>query len=313
VTALALDAPRSFVAQDSRGWFPASFRPPPVAWRIECRWTLDGGPPSTYAGVPSSAAQRQEAAVAEQEVTLGRMTRREFREALERGWFRTAIVATGSIEQHLEHLAMDYDISAATWVAEQAARRLHPQVVVAAPVSVGISEHHMLHKGTLTAKPGSWLAVVFDAVESLVRHGVRNVLILNGHGGNEAPVYGILRQWQLYFQLRDPEANVQFHSYWNLSRAEAEQISLTGVPGHATEYETSMALALFPEKVRHDALRDQEEKLPLEGTAEKGARLAELAVTKTVAFLEEMIAGGHRDTMQHLLSRELNPLEREGG
>ncbi|MGH9174210.1 MAG: creatininase family protein, partial [Vicinamibacterales bacterium] len=175
--------------------------------------------------------------MADQEVLLGRMTRREFREAIGRGWFETAIVATGSIEQHLEHLAMDYDISAASWVAEQAARRLHPRVVVAVPVSVGISEHHMLHPGTLTAKPGSWLAVLFDAVESLIRHGVRNVLILNGHGGNEAPVYGILRQWQLYFQLRDPEANVQFHSYWNLSRAEAEQISLTGVPGHATEYE----------------------------------------------------------------------------
>jgi hypothetical protein len=156
--------------------------------------------------------QRREAIVADQEVLLGRMTRREFREALERGWFRTAIVATGSIEQHLEHLAMDYDISAASWVAEQAARRLYPQVVVAVPVSVGISEHHMLHPGTLTAKPGSWLAVVFDAVESLVRHGVRNVLILNGHGGNEAPVEGILRQWQIYFHLQHPEASVEFHS-----------------------------------------------------------------------------------------------------
>ncbi|MGH2418770.1 MAG: hypothetical protein ACRDFY_10590, partial [Candidatus Limnocylindria bacterium] len=85
------------------------------------------------------------------------------------------------------------------------------------------------------------------------------------------------------------------------------------VPGHATEYETSMALALFPEKVRHDALGDQEEKLPLEGTAEKGAQLAELAVAKTVEYLEAMMAGEHRETMQHLLSRELNPLDRPGG
>ena len=41
--------------------------------------------------------------MAEREVLLGRLTRREFREALERGWFQMAIVATGSIEQHLEH------------------------------------------------------------------------------------------------------------------------------------------------------------------------------------------------------------------
>ena len=195
-------------------------------------------------------------AVAGQEVMIGRMTRREFREGLKQGSFGTAIIATGSIEQHLEHLAMDYDICASSWVAEQAALRLYPQVAVAVPVNFGISEHHMLHPGTLTAKPGSWLSAIFDAVDSLMRHGVKNVLILNGHGGNEAPVAGILPQWQLYFRSRDPESNLQFHSYWNLSRDEAEKISLTGVPGHATEYETSMALALFPEKVRHDAMHD---------------------------------------------------------
>lgn len=251
--------------------------------------------------------------MSEREVMLGRMTRREFREALGEGWFRAAIVATGSVEQHLEHLAMDYDISAAGWVAEQAAQRLYPQVAVAVPIAIGISEHHMMHKGTLTAKPGSWLGAVFDAVESLTRHGVRNVLILNGHGGNEAPVYGILRQWQLYFRSRDPGINVQFHSYWNLSRTEAEEISLTGVPGHATEYETSMALALFPEKVRHAAMLNQEEKLPLEATAEKGARLAELAVARTVEYLEGMLAGQHREEMQHQMSWQLNPLDARDG
>lgn len=241
--------------------------------------------------------------MAEREVMIGRMTRREFREALAGGSFRTAIVATGSIEQHLEHLAMDYDISAASWVAEQAALRLYPQVAVAVPVNFGISEHHMLHPGTLTAKPGSWLGAIFDAVDSLMRHGVQNVLILNGHGGNEAPVEGILRQWQMYLAARDPGANLQFHSYWNLSRAEAEQISLSGVPGHATEYETSMALALFPEKVRHEAMHDQADKLPLEATAEKGEQLAELAVAKTVEFLEGMIAGRNRDDVAGSLYR----------
>ena len=118
---------------------------------------------------------------------------------------------------------------------------------------------------------------------------------------------------QLYFQSIDPELNVQFHSYWNLSRAKAEQISLTGGPGHATEYETSMALALFPDKVRHDAMHDQEEKLPLQATAAKGVQLAELAVAGTVGFLEGMIAGEHREVMEHLMSSQLNPLEQRGG
>ena len=158
-----------------------------------------------------------------QHVFMGDLTRREFREALAEGKFQTAIIPTGSIEQHLEHLAMEHDIRMATHVAEQTARQLYPQVIVTLPIRAGISEHHMRHQGTVSAKPGPWLSVVFDAVESLIRHGVKNVLILNGHGGNEAPMGGIIGQWHLYFAAEAPDASVQFHSYWDLSRPEAEK------------------------------------------------------------------------------------------
>lgn len=231
----------------------------------------------------------------EHEVMLSKMTRREFREAIEAGKFQSCIIPTGAVEQHLEHLAMEHDIRSSTWIAQEAAERLYPQVVVAIPMDLGISEHHMMHKGTLSAKPGSWLAVLFDAIESMVRHGCKNILVLNGHGGNEAPVYGMLRQWQLYFQSQHPQVNLQFHSYWNLSRVKAEQVCRTGVPGHAQEYETSIALALFPENVRHDAMQDQEDKRPLEATAEKGRQLAESAIQKTVEYIQEMIEGRHRE------------------
>ncbi len=229
------------------------------------------------------------------EVEVGKLTRREFRELMEAGHFQACIIPTGAVEQHLEHLAMEHDIRSACSVAEEAALRLYPKVVVAAPIRFGISEHHMMHKGTLTAKPGSWLAALFDGIESMVRAGCRNVLVLNGHGGNEAPVYGNLGQWQLYFHSVYGDVNVQFHSYWNLSRTEAEKIVETDVPGHAQEYETSIALALFPENVRLDAMRDQEDKTPLKGSAEKGHKLFEVAVQKTAEYVEGMMAGKHRE------------------
>ena len=242
----------------------------------------------------------------DQKVMLDQLTRREFREALEEGQFQAAIIPTGSNEQHLEHLSMEHDIRSSTYVAREAAARLYPQVIVTVPMAVGISEHHMPHKGTITAKPGSWMAVLFDAVESLVRHGIKNVLILNGHGGNEAPMAGILRQWQLYFQSIDPEICVQFHSYWNLSREIAEQHCKGRVPGHAQEYETAFALAIFPENVRHDTMQEQEDKQPLEATAEQGRMLAEAAVTKTVEFVQEMLQGEHREHQPHLFSSQLD-------
>ncbi|MDP6775449.1 MAG: creatininase family protein [Candidatus Latescibacteria bacterium] len=239
------------------------------------------------------------------EVMLSSLTRREAREAFAAGKFRAAIVPTGSNEQHLEHLAMEFDIAAATHVAREAALRLYPQAIVNVPMAVGISEHHMKHKGTVTAKPGSWLTLLFDAVESLVRHGIRNVLILNGHGGNEGPVYGILRQWQLFFQSADPEVNVQFHSYWNLSREIAEQHCETRVPGHAGEYETAMALAVFPEFVRHDAWQEQNETTPIQATAEQGKILIEAAISKTAEFVQGMLDGENRDMQPSLFSYEM--------
>lgn len=245
--------------------------------------------------------------MADNEVRIEKLTRREFREAAEAGRFRSCIIPTGAIEQHLEHLAMEHDIRSACCIAEETARRLYPQVIVATPLNFGISEHHMIHKGTLSAKPGAWLSGLFDSVESMVRHGCRNILILNGHGGNEAPVYGMLRQWQLYFQSQHPDVNVQFHSYWNLSRVEAEAICETGVPGHAQEYETSMALHLFPENVRLDAMQDQEDQLPLKADAEKGRQLFEVAVRNMTEYMQGMIDGGNREIRSHMMSWQLDP------
>lgn len=116
---------------------------------------------------------------------------------------------------------------------------------------------------------------------------------------------GILRQWQLYFGATAPEVNVQFHSYWNLSREIAEQHCSERVPGHAQEYETSMALHLFPENVRQDAVQDQEDKGALKATTEKGRIFVEAAVSKTAEYLMEMIEGGHRDVQPHIYSKDL--------
>ena len=230
------------------------------------------------------------------QVLLAKLTRREFREALERGEFQTAIIPVGSNEQHLEHLAMEHDTASATHVAVEAAKRLYPKVIVNVPMAVGISEHHMVHKGTVTAKPGSWLAVLFDAVESLVRHGVKNVIVLNGHGGNVAPLKGIFDQWRLFFKMDRPDVNLQWVSYWNLMSKELaeENLKTKRYPGHAQEFETAFALALWPENVRHDAMQDQQDKEPLEATAEAGAALVEDAIVQTTAFTQAFIDGEHR-------------------
>src|SRR5579862_4105545 len=121
-------------------------------------------------------------------VLLWESTRKEFREALEGGVLKAMIVPTGSTEQHNEHLAMINDTASVTVVAQQAALLLYPQVMVATPVPVGISPHWMDRKGTLTLKKETFLAVVYEICESLKTHGVKTILVLNGHGGNVTPL-----------------------------------------------------------------------------------------------------------------------------
>ena len=227
------------------------------------------------------------------EFRLQKFTRREFRHAREAGKFDVAVVATGSIEQHLEHLAFEQDIASSTRVAEMAAERLYPQVVLAVPINVGIAEHHMHAVGTLTVKPSTWLAVVFDTVETLMRHGIRKVLILNGHGGNRRPIYGIMSQWQMYFKREHGDIDLRFHNYWDVLTHEIVNSiqSKPGYPSHAREFETSMAMHLFPENVRVEDIPHSEDEGAASATADKGRQLSEKTVEGVVELLEGMIAG----------------------
>jgi creatinine amidohydrolase len=127
--------------------------------------------------------------MADDRVFIGDFTRKEFRERMEGGLIKAAIVPVSSTEQHQEHLHMGHDHFHANYMAEQIAKRMLPSVVVATPINIGVSEHHMeVGPGTLTVRPEIFCEFVFDVCDSLVRTGITNVLILNGHGGNVKPM-----------------------------------------------------------------------------------------------------------------------------
>jgi creatinine amidohydrolase len=184
-------------------------------------------------------------------VLLWESTRREFREALEGGALKAVIVPAGSTEQHNEHLAMIHDTASATLVAQQAALLVYPQAMVATPVAVGISPHWMDRKGTLSLRKETFLAVVFDICESLKTHGVTRILILNGHGGNAAPLSEAAPEFR-----RKLGINVQAHNYWEAYTPEIikKYMESNKAPAHAAEFETSFALAAFPARVHWEGV-----------------------------------------------------------
>src|SRR5215471_17009475 len=227
------------------------------------------------------------------EVLQRKLTRREFRERMRSGELKGCIVPVGAIEQHLEHLAMEHDWRSVCQVAVAVAERLRPNVLVAEGVMAGISEHHMRHPGTLSLKPGTFLAVLADLIDSVVRAGFRNVLVLNGHGGNVGPIKGSWKQHLLLSQV-----NLHFLSYWDvLNEADAKELLKGGhqlpddLPGHAQEFETAFALAAFPENVRTKIWTVQPDKKPSLATAKQGEEFIKRIVEKVAVYLQEMIEG----------------------
>ena len=233
---------------------------------------------------------------AQAEVLLRKHTRREFRNRMSSGELQACIIPVAAIEQHLEHLAMEHDWRSVCHVAVAVAEKLRPRVVVAEGLMAGVSEHHMNHPGTLSLSPGSFLAAVPDLIDSMVRAGFKNILVLNGHGGNTAPCEGI---WDQY--LRRFQVNLHFLPYWNvLTVDDAKELMKSGhrlpsdLPGHAQEFETAFALAAFPENVRIDMWTDQADPAPAMATAEQGKIFIERIVERVSTYLDEMI-GGKRD------------------
>src|SRR5438128_5862522 len=231
--------------------------------------------------------------MSEPEVLLRKLTRREFRQRMQSGELKACLIPIAAVEQHLEHLAMEHDWRRVCHVAVAAAERLRPRVLVAEGLMAGISEHHMRHPGTLSLQPGTFLAVLSDLIQSLVRAGFKDILVLNGHGGNMAACQATWDQFLRLYQV-----NLQFLSYWDvLTEADARELLKSGhrlpddLPGHAQEFETAIALAAFPDNVRTEIWSDQPDSKPALAIAQQGQTFLDRIVERVTAYVADMIDG----------------------
>ena len=165
------------------------------------------------------------------------------------------LLPVGAVEQHGPHLPVGTDTFAANEVCLRAARELpKPGALVLPPVAWGLSPYWMGFAGTLTLRPTVLLDLVLDLCESVAHHGFRQLLVVNGHGGNDGLLQGAVAQ------AATPTFRVSAVSYWNLARdalREGTQYD-GGSIGHAGEAETSIALHLQPEYVDVTLVEDDD-------------------------------------------------------
>lgn len=233
---------------------------------------------------------------------------------------KVILLPLGAIEQHGPHLSVSTDTDIVTQVAQQIEKFL-PEVVLLCPtLPFGSSHHHLSFGGTISIAPELYTQVLIDLVNSLVISGFQKIVLLNGHGGNITPAKHALAILSKRFDVSH-QPTIALATYWEVGgKAFAGEPPMESPAlSHACEYETSMMLHLFADKVWMDRVERAQRPesngyIPWEddepyrgvtvfkqtefissngssgepqlGTAEKGKHLVDHAVKALVTFIE---------------------------
>nr|WP_279379755.1 creatininase family protein [Acetobacter persici] len=177
-------------------------------------------------------------------------------------------------------------------------------------------------------------AVLRDMMESLLRHGLTRLIILNGHGGNCTMIHDVTRSLWLSDQVIIPSFYL-----WRVAAGflpqivGAERAAQSG--GHGANPLTSIGMHLLPDLVREDRIPEHKAdktawglkvsdfgtldldgaliSVPLEGdctasegvgrgnpqlcSAETGARLTEKLVETGVRLVEHVVRQAQKNTI----------------
>ncbi|MBL8996917.1 MAG: creatininase family protein [Gemmatimonadetes bacterium] len=157
--------------------------------------------------------------------------------------YEVAVLPWGATEAHNRHLPYATDTIQAERVAIEAARiawDAGARALVLPAVPFGVNTGQADIPFCLNMNPGTQAALLRDLIGSLEGHGVRKLVLLNGHGGND--FRQIIRELQ-------PSTRVllcQLHWYSCLD----PRPFFDEAGDHAGELETSVMLHLEPSLVR---------------------------------------------------------------
>ena len=169
---------------------------------------------------------------------------------------QVVLLPTGSTEQHGRHLPLDVDVFLAESVCHEAGRRAPDRLLVMPPIPYGLNLHHIDFPGTVHVEPQTYIDYLVNVTKSVAYHGFEKILIVNGHGSNTPTNDLVARRTTLETNSLCASVN-----YFALALEAFESVRDTEVIAHADEFETSLYLALAPDRVQMDHAADGDDRM----------------------------------------------------
>ena len=161
-------------------------------------------------------------------------------EQLQADGYNRVILPVGTVEAHgVIPLGTD------NIIPETMAERIAPDIkaLIAPTVSYGITRSLIKYTGSLTVEPSTFKAYITEILESFAAAGFKEIVILNGHGGQFDEL-----KWAAFDVHKKTDARVAVVHWWVLCDGLAEKHYGTA-GGHAAVDETAAIIACAPDTV----------------------------------------------------------------
>lgn len=172
------------------------------------------------------------------------------------------LVPIGSIEQHGPTGLIGTDVICPEVIANRAA--LQADILIAPTFNVGCAPHHLAFPGSMTLRPSTMIAAIYDWASSLARHGFDKIYFFNGHGGNVATIRAAFSEISVDATLARAGQNrgavaCRLKNWWDFTPVydfcKATYGKVHGA--HATPSEIAVTQFAYPEAIKQAVLDPQ--------------------------------------------------------
>ena len=230
---------------------------------------------------------------------------------VQKATYEVCILPWGATEPHNYHLPFCTDVMESEHIALESARRANERgahCVVLPAIPFGVNTGQLDLNMTINMNPSTQAMVLKDIIDSVSRHGVAKLVILNSHGGNDfkqmirelQPKYshmflGTINWWQIvdqskFFEERDDHAG-EMETSVMLAIAPDLVLPLSGAgPGKARAFRLKglRDRVAWAQRQWSKVTADTGVGDPRKATVEKGEKYLEAVTSRIAEFLIEL-------------------------